>query len=278
MAPERYAGLAGVRTLLGVEDGVGYRALLPADPAPPEPSERSEGSEPAVRPLALHPRDGEPPADEPRRRAVGDAAGGRGGLSARDSGLLVTAVALANWHAAHPHCPRCGAPTEVINAGWVRRCPPTAASTSPATTRRSSCSCSTRRPGAAGPAGGLAGRLVLDAGRVRGGRGSRPRWPWSARWPRRPVCGSTRPDGLPGQPALAVPVLADARLPRERGGGLAAGAADGEEISRGAVVHQDGARRGLRGGEGAASRRGVDRPAPRRALVRRPAARGWSRP
>lgn len=125
VAPERYAGLAGVRTLLGVEDGVGYLGLLlPADPAPPEPSERSEGSEPAVRPLALHPRDGEPSVDElpagvrwATLREVGAT------LSARDSGLLVTAVALANWHAAHPHCPRCGATTEVINAGWVRRCP-----------------------------------------------------------------------------------------------------------------------------------------------------------
>jgi NAD+ diphosphatase len=44
-------------------------------------------------------------------------------LSDRDAGLYVTAMALANWHSAHPHCPRCGTATEVINAGWVRRCP-----------------------------------------------------------------------------------------------------------------------------------------------------------
>jgi NAD+ diphosphatase len=44
-------------------------------------------------------------------------------LSARDSGLLVTAVALANWHATHPRCPRCGTVTDVVQAGWQRRCP-----------------------------------------------------------------------------------------------------------------------------------------------------------
>jgi NAD+ diphosphatase len=44
-------------------------------------------------------------------------------LGARDSGLLVTAVALANWHATHRHCPRCGTPTELVQAGWQRHCP-----------------------------------------------------------------------------------------------------------------------------------------------------------
>jgi NAD+ diphosphatase len=43
-------------------------------------------------------------------------------LSDRDAGLYVTATALANWHATHLRCPRCGGPTEPINAGWVRRC------------------------------------------------------------------------------------------------------------------------------------------------------------
>jgi NAD+ diphosphatase len=43
-------------------------------------------------------------------------------LDDRDAGLLVLAVGLANWHATHTHCPRCGAPTEVVQAGFVRRC------------------------------------------------------------------------------------------------------------------------------------------------------------
>jgi NAD+ diphosphatase len=43
-------------------------------------------------------------------------------LSDLDAGLLVTLIALANWHLTHTHCPRCGAPTEVTQAGWSRRC------------------------------------------------------------------------------------------------------------------------------------------------------------
>jgi NAD+ diphosphatase len=44
-------------------------------------------------------------------------------LGDRDAGLLVHAVGLTNWHAAHPRCPRCGTPTEVVQGGAVRRCP-----------------------------------------------------------------------------------------------------------------------------------------------------------
>ena len=40
-----------------------------------------------------------------------------------DAGLLVHAVGLTNWHATHTRCPRCGAPTEVVRGGSVRRCP-----------------------------------------------------------------------------------------------------------------------------------------------------------
>ncbi|HEX6338863.1 MAG TPA: NAD(+) diphosphatase [Jiangellaceae bacterium] len=44
-------------------------------------------------------------------------------LDDRDGGLLVHAIALANWHATHGHCSRCGAPTQVAEAGHLRRCP-----------------------------------------------------------------------------------------------------------------------------------------------------------
>ncbi|MEP7017836.1 MAG: NAD(+) diphosphatase [Actinomycetota bacterium] len=44
-------------------------------------------------------------------------------LSDRDSGLFATMLGLANWHAAHTHCPRCGATTEPDQSGWIRRCP-----------------------------------------------------------------------------------------------------------------------------------------------------------
>ncbi|MHA7209446.1 NAD(+) diphosphatase [Arthrobacter sp. MDT1-65] len=44
-------------------------------------------------------------------------------LDARDAGLFVEAAAVANWHATHTHCPRCGTPTVVRDGGWVRQCP-----------------------------------------------------------------------------------------------------------------------------------------------------------
>lgn len=44
-------------------------------------------------------------------------------LDARDSGLFVEAAAIANWHATHTHCPRCGTATDVRVGGWVRQCP-----------------------------------------------------------------------------------------------------------------------------------------------------------
>lgn len=43
-------------------------------------------------------------------------------LDDTESGVLTTAVALANWHTRHQFCPRCGGATEVEEGGWVRRC------------------------------------------------------------------------------------------------------------------------------------------------------------
>ncbi|BCT76833.1 NTP pyrophosphohydrolase [Sinomonas cyclohexanicum] len=45
------------------------------------------------------------------------------GLDGVEAGILLEATAIANWHAAHPRCPRCGAATEVVQSGWVRVCP-----------------------------------------------------------------------------------------------------------------------------------------------------------
>nr|WP_246136557.1 NAD(+) diphosphatase [Leekyejoonella antrihumi] len=39
-----------------------------------------------------------------------------------DVSLVTTAVGIVNWHARQGFCPRCGAPTTVMEAGWVRRC------------------------------------------------------------------------------------------------------------------------------------------------------------
>jgi NAD+ diphosphatase len=39
------------------------------------------------------------------------------------AGLFTGALALANWHAVHPRCARCGTPTVVVQGGWARSCP-----------------------------------------------------------------------------------------------------------------------------------------------------------
>lgn len=43
-------------------------------------------------------------------------------LGPRDAGLMVSAVALDNWHRTHLHCPACGGPTVPVSAGWARQC------------------------------------------------------------------------------------------------------------------------------------------------------------
>jgi NAD+ diphosphatase len=43
-------------------------------------------------------------------------------LDARDAGLVVHAIAIANWHVTHTHCPRCGAKTRVASGGHIRVC------------------------------------------------------------------------------------------------------------------------------------------------------------
>ncbi len=44
-------------------------------------------------------------------------------LSDRDAGLFTHAVALANWHDSHTHCPQCGTPTVPAPAGHLTTCP-----------------------------------------------------------------------------------------------------------------------------------------------------------
>lgn len=43
-------------------------------------------------------------------------------LPARESEILVEALALAGWLRDAPFCPTCGGGTEIRNAGWSRRC------------------------------------------------------------------------------------------------------------------------------------------------------------
>lgn len=66
---------------------------------------------------------GEPQEAKPRSEPQGLSLRDVGAaLGDRDAGLAVHAISLANWHATHGHCPRCGAPTVVTEAGHVRRC------------------------------------------------------------------------------------------------------------------------------------------------------------
>lgn len=44
-------------------------------------------------------------------------------LSDRDTGIFTESLGILHWHESHPHCPRCGAATEVQSGGWVRHCP-----------------------------------------------------------------------------------------------------------------------------------------------------------
>jgi NAD+ diphosphatase len=99
----------GERFLLGIDDaGIAYFAVagpaggLGAGPLPP-PGAAPPPTGPGTRPAGL--------------RQVGPL------LSDRDAGLMTHAVALANWHASHTHCPRCGGPTVPVSAGHARRCP-----------------------------------------------------------------------------------------------------------------------------------------------------------
>ena len=91
---------AAPRTYLGQADGIAYFSA-PADPSVGDGADGAGVG--AEKWLGL--------------RDLG------GQLDDLGAGLLTSAVALNNWHATHRHCPRCGALTEVILAGWARRCP-----------------------------------------------------------------------------------------------------------------------------------------------------------
>jgi NAD+ diphosphatase len=106
----------GVRFLLGVETtGAGevvyYGVSGPIEGAPDDPPE-ARGTGPgraaperdrAPRPLSL--------------REAGSL------LGDRDAGLMTHAVALANWHDTHTHCPIDGTPTVVNPGGHSTACP-----------------------------------------------------------------------------------------------------------------------------------------------------------
>lgn len=44
-------------------------------------------------------------------------------LAAEDAPLFAAALSLSQWHQRHRFCANCGQPTEIVRAGWSRRCP-----------------------------------------------------------------------------------------------------------------------------------------------------------
>jgi NAD+ diphosphatase len=62
-------------------------------------------------------------ADLPRENEPFDARTLAPLLPAGEAAILAEARSLVDWHARHRFCAQCGAPTGVVAAGWVRRCP-----------------------------------------------------------------------------------------------------------------------------------------------------------
>ena len=58
----------------------------------------------------------EPPADALSLRGAGM------DLNVHDVGIFTTALGILNWQRTQGFCPLCGAPAEVVDAGWGRRC------------------------------------------------------------------------------------------------------------------------------------------------------------
>jgi NAD+ diphosphatase len=68
----------------------------------------------------------EKPSDHPAlagRGQFGDLRMAGGSLPPGDAAILAQAKALIDWHSRHKFCANCGAPTEIVQAGYQRNCP-----------------------------------------------------------------------------------------------------------------------------------------------------------
>jgi NAD+ diphosphatase len=116
------------RTLMASSDRL---ALLPARAVPTADdyvylglSQADDEAEPVGTPLvAALLSDDQARALEPDESAWGGLRAFGSVLSARDAGLAVEAVAVANWHDSHRFSPRSGRALVSDKAGWVRRDP-----------------------------------------------------------------------------------------------------------------------------------------------------------
>ena len=193
-------------------------------------------------------------------------------LGDRDAGLLVLAVGLSNWHATHVRCPRCGEPTGVEMAGFVRRCTADGSEHYPRTD----------------PAVIM---LVTDADGGAGLLGSSPRWP-GQRFST--LAGFVEPGesaeaavlrevaeesgvlverrDVHGQPAVAVPVVADARVHGQGDAGSPDPRRRRDELDDVRWFSREGLTEQIGSGSVRIPPADLDRAAPHRALVRRRAA------
>ena len=134
-----------------------------------------------------------------------------------DAGLLTTAVALARWHDRHPRCSVCGAPTGARPCGgWIRRCPVDASEHFPRTdpavimlVHDGGDRCVLGRQASWPP-----GRYSILAGFVEPGESSEAA---VAREVAEEVGLAVTDVVLRRQPAVALPVVADAGLHRAGG-------------------------------------------------------------
>jgi NAD+ diphosphatase len=112
----------GLSFLLGVDDdGVTYFGLLERPVESPEPAgTEAEPARPEQQTTQQQAAWLAKAGPGERRAGLREAAAL---LGDRDAGLFTHAVALANWHVSHTHCPRCGALTETFAAGHAQRCP-----------------------------------------------------------------------------------------------------------------------------------------------------------
>jgi NAD+ diphosphatase len=118
----RVLRLVGDRVAVQPADGGGLAVLL----TPPEPADAGRlalylGDDGGTAHVGVVADDlADAVADDPGWRTLRQAGGDLDDLSAS---AFATTLALANWHRTHGHCPRCGAATDPVLAGWIRRCP-----------------------------------------------------------------------------------------------------------------------------------------------------------
>ncbi|MHA7175440.1 NAD(+) diphosphatase [Arthrobacter sp. Sr24] len=72
--------------------------------------------------LVALPDDAGEPAWVPEGSSFAGYRAAAGQMSSAEAEIFIQAQAVANWHATHAFCPRCGNATDIQAAGWMRRC------------------------------------------------------------------------------------------------------------------------------------------------------------